>query len=97
MNMNGFESLCNAIVERAARDYEEYLCDDHHNSTRETRGRLKEIESYFKGDEIKWHTKLDGVKLMNAIKQRVIAYNYDLKALNKARREFDKKQENEEP
>jgi hypothetical protein len=84
--MDGYQLLGNAIVKQAAHDYEYWLVRDHRISTNETRGHLKELESYFKGTQIKYHTKLSGVALMEAIKKQVIDYNYDLKALNKARR-----------
>lgn len=88
--MTNWHELANAIVEQAARDYERYLCEDYECSTKETRANLREVRSYFKGNDIKIHTKLDGVKLMKEIERRVIEYNYDLKALNKARSEGSK-------
>lgn len=88
--MNHWTELANAIVEQAARDFERYLCEDHECSTRETRANLREVRSYFQGNDIKTHTRLDGVELMEAIERNVIEHNYDLKALSKARSEGSK-------
>lgn len=84
--MENYEALANAIVEQAARDYEATLVHNHKCNSPQSRTELAELESYFRGQELKWHTKLDGVSLMRAIKANVIAHNYDLKALNASRR-----------
>ena len=83
--VQNYQLLGNAIVKQAARDYERCLVENYLNGSPLTKGRLMEVENYFRGELIKSHTKLDGVRLMNRIKEQVIEYNYDLKALNKAR------------
>lgn len=93
--MSNYELLANAIVEQAARDYEKYLVEDHNGSTSKTRANLREVERYFTGEDIKIHTKLDGVTLMNAIRAQVEEFDYDLKALYKARHGSDYKEEEE--
>lgn len=85
MNRSNYEALANAIVEQAARDYELYLCVDRLHSTSLSRANLEEVERFFKGDDIQLYTKCDGVALMKTIKQQVIDYDYDLKALHRAR------------
>lgn len=85
VSVQNYQLLGNAIVKQAARDYERCLVADHACSTSETRRMLKELTRYFTGDLIKLHTKLDGIRLMNAIENQLIDYDYDLKALNKAR------------
>lgn len=85
VNVQNYQLLGNAIVKQAARDYERWLVADNEHSTNETRGKLKELQNYFSGELIKLHTKLDGVRLMNAIENQLFDYNYDLKALNRAR------------
>lgn len=94
--VKSYELLANAIVEQAARDYERCLVDDHVCSSPATKANLREVESFFKGDLIKVYTKLDGPSLMERIKKEVITYDYDLKALYKARgSEFEEESEDE--
>lgn len=89
MALRSEQLLANAIVVHAARDYERYLVAEYNcNSPKEMakiKAELRDLESFFKGDWIKMLTTLDGVTLMACIKANVEKFNYDLKALNKAR------------
>lgn len=95
VTMDNYQALGNAIVKQAARDYERCLVWDHKCSTHETKSSLRALERFFTGELISIYTKLDGVALMEAIKQQLIEYNYDLEALNEARHGFDEDEEEE--
>lgn len=73
--MNGYEMLANAVVEQAADDYRHALIEQKKWSD-----KLEELEQFFTGENISLYTKLDGVTLMEDIKQDVIDNNYSKKS-----------------
>lgn len=83
--VDNYYLLFNAIVEQAADDYREALIREH-IGYKETDYAMKvgSIERFFKSPEFKTLTKLDGRKLMDAIKAEVIECNYDMEAIRKS-------------
>lgn len=82
--MNGYQLLANAVVEQAAYDYRRALVAQHNGDVKKrlkATKEIRELKRFFLGSHIKLYTKLDGRKLMEAIKAEVIEFNYDLKAL----------------
>ena len=86
LNERGVENLCNGVVYQAVKDYRNALVDSHkHPFDNEAQGRVKNLEQFFKSDLFRfWQPNLDGIKLMESVRDEVIEYNYDLKALNKS-------------
>lgn len=91
--LHNVELLFNAVVEQAAHDYRVALIEQHENAYdpegdeyNKATAEVAELERFFTGDGITAYTKLDGMLLMNKLKQEVIEYNYDLKAINKSHR-----------
>lgn len=75
-----YELLANAVIERAANDYTEILCKVHRYTQ-----KLKDIERFFTGDDIKLYTTMDGQALLDKLNIEAKAYNYDWKAIKKSR------------
>lgn len=86
----GYELLVGSVVIQAARDYRKALCKLHKKPDSEKWQIMQsEVEMFFKGEAIMMYTNIDGERLMERIKDEVIKYDYDLKALNKAHREAE--------
>ena len=69
--MNVYEAVGNAVVEQAAEDYKRALC-----AQKKIENQIKELRSFFEGDDIRLYTSLDGPTLMRRIEQNVKACNY---------------------
>ena len=85
--------LCNAVVWQAAQDYRKALVARHKwwlaRNQREVaiwNTKVKTIESFFKGDDIKLYTRLDGRELMKRIEREVMDCNYDPKVIKEGHR-----------
>lgn len=83
--VDNYYLLFNAVVEQAANDYREALIREH-VGYEETNNDMKvrNIERFFKSPEFKTFTKLDGQKLMDAIKAEVIKCNYDMETIKES-------------
>ena len=87
---DNYKDLMNAIVAQAAKDYQTALCDyynyigDDEDKKKMIKREVETLEKFFCGDDIMWLTKLNGVALMNRLKQECIDYNYDIKKIRKS-------------
>lgn len=88
MNLNerGIENLCNRVVKQAVNDYRKALVDNHeYPHYGEYKDEIESLERFFKGDDFRfWQPNINGEALMNAVKDEVIEFNYDLKALHES-------------
>lgn len=65
--MDGYQSLANAIVELAAKDYRRSLKKNPRN--REAMSMAMECERFFKSEWIKALTSVDGEYIMNRLRE----------------------------
>ena len=88
MNLNerGIENLCNGVIMQAVKDYRHALVDNHeYPNDHKTKRKIVELEKFFRSEDfIFWQPNVSGEALMEAIKDEVIEFDYDLKALNKS-------------
>ena len=88
MNLNerGIENLCNGVVKQAVNDYRKALVDNHeYPLDKKAKDEIESLERFFTGDYFRfWQPNINGEALMNAVKDEVIEFNYDLKALHKS-------------
>lgn len=75
----GYEDLMNAVVEQAVKDYRVALI-----KAWRAQQEVERLERFFTDGDCSAWTKLDGTKLAQAVRDEVIEYKYDLKALNKS-------------
>ena len=69
-----YESLANAIVIQAAKDYKTaYKKSQKRSKCKETQRELDDLESFFRSDWYKTLTAVDGEYLMDRIKKEVCA------------------------
>ena len=83
-NIEGYEDLANAIVKRAAIDYQKALCEDDKKV-------IKECLKFFKS---KWYrnlTSLNGNMLARMLEIEAKEMNYDWNAISKSHRLIDSK------
>lgn len=87
----GVENLRNGVIMQAVKDYRRALVDNHECPfDEEAKGKIKNLERFFKSDDFNfWQPNINGEELMNAVKDEVIEFNYDLKALNKSHHNDD--------
>lgn len=80
--IDSIDLLKNAVVEQAAHDYRVALIREHDGYKEKNKDmKVSTLEKFFKSEEFKHLTNLDGVKLMKAIKAEVIECNYNMKAI----------------
>ena len=88
MNLNerGIENLCNGVIMQAVKDYRRALVDNHEcPNYHKTKREIVELEKFFRSEDFRfWQPNVSGEALMEAIKDEVIEFDYDLKALNKS-------------
>lgn len=87
----GVENLRNGVIMQAVKDYRRALVDNHeYPFDKSTKGEIESLERFFKSDDFDfWQPKLNGEELMQAVKDEVIEFNYDLEALYKSHRNDD--------
>lgn len=88
----GYELLASAVVIQAVKDYRRALVDYHETPTNVCKSRVRELERFFKGEDIMIYTKLDGERLMERVRDEVIKFNYDLKALYKSHGDIEEEE-----
>lgn len=68
--MDGYQSLANAVVELAAKDYRKSLKTLKKNPrNRDAMSMAMECERFFKSDRIKALTTVDGEYIMNRLRE----------------------------
>ena len=91
--MGGYELLASAVVIQAVKDYRIALVDQHEQPLSNVcKSRVRELERFFKGEDIMIYTKLDGERLMERVRDEVIRFDYDLKALYKSHGDIDEEE-----
>ena len=81
MAIDGYQMLGNAVVCQAARDYRKALRALHFNpNDKKAKKEVHDIEEFFNGDGIKIFTRVNGVRLAEAIKRVLIENNYEIDA-----------------
>lgn len=89
----GNELLANAVVIQAVKDYRKALCAQHEQPlSNDCKSRVRELERFFKGEDIMAYTKLDGERLMERVRDEVLRFNYDLKALYKSHGDIEEEE-----
>lgn len=81
--MTGYELLANAIIEQASMDYMKALCDYHKYCDREALYSIRSLEIFFRSEQFKLYTQLDGGTLIRRIKEHVEEHNYKIKDIKK--------------
>ena len=77
--VHNVEFLAEAVVERAIEDYMEALV-----RLKKYQDKVNELERFFTGEDIKLYTDFDGTEMMNAVRQEVKDYQYNITALKKS-------------
>ena len=88
-----YKMLGNAVVEQAAKDYQEALCKLHIVERRsgakaekiriECKKMILDCEQFFTGDTIMLFTNLDGIALMKRLKHEVYEHRYNMSKIRK--------------
>lgn len=81
--------LLNAVVEQAAWDYIEALCEQHFSELEMDKKRwqyeIDQLEQFFLSDNFNGYTRLDGSWFMSKLKKLVKECNYYMKEITKRR------------
>lgn len=86
--MDNIQLLCNAVVEQAAWDYRQALCElenayklGKEYEIKKWQDAVKTLAIFFTGTGVQSFTTLDGRALFEKLTREVEAYKYDLDAL----------------